>query len=488
MADKGSSSKSKSSKRKRDKTSSKKKSRRKESKKSRRMHDSPSSHSDHDSLISEHNSSSIDDKRRINKNKKRVRDYSDYSSDSDSLSARENGVKRRKVRDSRVSSKSTKKRDRKRSVSPKAVVRKKKRLDKDRSVKSIKKPSKKKPRKYSSSDSESSGDGKNRRSRIFTDKEERGRESTYKMNKKSKVRSPSSSSISGRSDRAFSPVVNNTRRLRSVITVVVQPDDEGENRWEGDPQKEEIFYDKNDYPSPKSVDSNEGVSKELDKNACGEEVTEPTKSRIDDTNNLAKEKESDESVPVVAALGADVLEAILRQKALENLKKFKGRLQTGPKNTDLKINNETDLNKSTELISRPALKEDIFRATEVEKFPDSERIEKEAVIDEQTPIGAAILGCSEEDKCSNSRAVLAEEPVLTNDDNNPGAANPSSSSSSARLVSDEHGLEQNDEAKDGSQFKKKTMSVVRGGEVVQVSYKVYIPKKAPALARRQFKR
>ncbi|EYU44968.1 hypothetical protein MIMGU_mgv1a006159mg [Erythranthe guttata] len=454
MADKGSASKSKSSKRKRDKTSSKKKSRRKESKKSRRIHDSPSSHSDHDSLISEHSSSSIDDKRRINKNKKRARDYSDYSSDSDSLSDRENGVKRRKVRDSRVSSKSTKKRDRKRSVSPKAVVRKKKRLDKDRSVKSIKKSSKKKPKKYSSSDSESSGDGKNRRSRIVTDKEERGRESTYKM---SKVRSPSSSSISGRSDRAFSPVVNNTRRLRSVITVVVhQPDDEGGNRWEGDPQKEEIFYDKNDYPSPKSVDSN---------NACGEEVTDPIKSRIDETNNLEKEKVSDESAPVVAALGADVLEAILRQKALENLKKFKGRLQT---------------------VSGPTLKEDVSRPREVVKFVDSELIEKEAVIDEQTPIGAEVVRCSEEDKCSNSRAVLAEEFVLTNDDNNP--ANPSSSSSSARLMSDEHGLEQNDEAKDGSQFKKKTMSVVRGGEVVQVSYKVYIPKKAPALGRRQFKR
>ncbi|KAL9145856.1 hypothetical protein ABFS82_13G071700 [Erythranthe guttata] len=475
MADKGSASKSKSSKRKRDKTSSKKKSRRKESKKSRRIHDSPSSHSDHDSLISEHSSSSIDDKRRINKNKKRARDYSDYSSDSDSLSDRENGVKRRKVRDSRVSSKSTKKRDRKRSVSPKAVVRKKKRLDKDRSVKSIKKSSKKKPKKYSSSDSESSGDGKNRRSRIVTDKEERGRESTYKM---SKVRSPSSSSISGRSDRAFSPVVNNTRRLRSVITVVVhQPDDEGGNRWEGDPQKEEIFYDKNDYPSPKSVDSN---------NACGEEVTDPIKSRIDETNNLEKEKVSDESAPVVAALGADVLEAILRQKALENLKKFKGRLQTGPKKTELKINNETDLNKPTELVSGPTLKEDVSRPREVVKFVDSELIEKEAVIDEQTPIGAEVVRCSEEDKCSNSRAVLAEEFVLTNDDNNP--ANPSSSSSSARLMSDEHGLEQNDEAKDGSQFKKKTMSVVRGGEVVQVSYKVYIPKKAPALGRRQFKR
>ncbi|XP_057957235.1 uncharacterized protein LOC131150499 isoform X2 [Malania oleifera] len=38
-----------------------------------------------------------------------------------------------------------------------------------------------------------------------------------------------------------------------------------------------------------------------------------------------------------------------------------------------------------------------------------------------------------------------------------------------------------DETKEGSQFEQKTMSVMRGGEMVQVSYKVYIPKKAPAL-------
>ncbi|XP_022717163.1 uncharacterized protein LOC111275857 [Durio zibethinus] len=45
-----------------------------------------------------------------------------------------------------------------------------------------------------------------------------------------------------------------------------------------------------------------------------------------------------------------------------------------------------------------------------------------------------------------------------------------------------------DETKDGSQFQQKTMSVMRGGEMVQVNYQVYIPKRAPALARRQLKR
>jgi len=39
-----------------------------------------------------------------------------------------------------------------------------------------------------------------------------------------------------------------------------------------------------------------------------------------------------------------------------------------------------------------------------------------------------------------------------------------------------------------STFQQKTMSVMRGGEMVQVSYKVYIPQRAAALAKRQLKR
>lgn len=44
------------------------------------------------------------------------------------------------------------------------------------------------------------------------------------------------------------------------------------------------------------------------------------------------------------------------------------------------------------------------------------------------------------------------------------------------------------ESASGSQFEQKTFSRMRDGEVVQVSYKVYIPKKTPALARRQLQR
>ncbi|XVF04266.1 hypothetical protein REPUB_Repub05bG0067800 [Reevesia pubescens] len=73
-----------------------------------------------------------------------------------------------------------------------------------------------------------------------------------------------------------------------------------------------------------------------------------------------------------------------------------------------------------------------------------------------------------------------------NDTNNSACNKPASSyaSTSADTSSDKP----KDENKDGSQFQQKTMSVMRGGEMVQVSYQVYIPKRAPALARRQLKR
>ncbi|CAE6239212.1 unnamed protein product [Arabidopsis arenosa] len=45
-----------------------------------------------------------------------------------------------------------------------------------------------------------------------------------------------------------------------------------------------------------------------------------------------------------------------------------------------------------------------------------------------------------------------------------------------------------DETKDESQYEQKTMTVMRGGEMVQVSYKVYIPKKTSSLGRRKLNR
>nr|POE89178.1 hypothetical protein CFP56_59772 [Quercus suber] len=69
-----------------------------------------------------------------------------------------------------------------------------------------------------------------------------------------------------------------------------------------------------------------------------------------------------------------------------------------------------------------------------------------------------------------------------------GSAAPKSSSSGNSILAENSSNKPQEEVTEGSQFEQKTMTVMRGGEMVQVSYKVYIPKKASALARRQLKR
>ncbi|KAL0443550.1 UNVERIFIED_CONTAM: hypothetical protein Slati_2077700 [Sesamum latifolium] len=567
----GSSSKRKSSKKKREKISSqKKKTRRKESKKRRRVNESVSSYSDDDSLSAEHTSSSTsksNHRRRRNRNKKLRRDYSVSSdsddqsmrSDSDSLSTYDSGYKHRRARRSRVGLKSKSKRARKRSASPNVdadahTVRKRKTLGRDSSVKPRKKSSKKKSKRHlssssssdsqscstcqSSSSSSSAAHKRRRKKEILNDETERlrGRES-YKPRKKRKLRSPSCSSYRRDSDHSFSvshsdgalaPVGNSDVALAPVR-----------------PHKEEIVYDHDDYPSPKSLESNEGGSKmESDSQSYGasnkricvenvldENVTELRISGIDEgdkdkASNLQsdgahmknlKAKAIDESAPV-AALGGGDLESILRQKALENLRKFRGGIHSGLRSTGLRINNESDVNgpstgrvdnvpnKSTKQgdsnpqeinqTSGPLLKRD-FPLSEVKKLPDEENIENPGITKQTIAHPAdkiAILEGPEEEKCTTSHAVLAK--TLPTSETSPGAGtiNASCSSneepaSSDQPISGEHSLEnKKDEAKDGSQFEQKTMSVMRGGEMVQVSYKVYIPKKTPALARRQLRR
>ncbi|CAN6196631.1 unnamed protein product [Urochloa humidicola] len=63
------------------------------------------------------------------------------------------------------------------------------------------------------------------------------------------------------------------------------------------------------------------------------------------------------------------------------------------------------------------------------------------------------------------------------------------SASNGSILSPAEGKSQaRTEDKDGAQFQKKTFSRMHDGETVEVSYKVYIPKKTPALTRRKLQR
>ncbi|KAK9269194.1 hypothetical protein L1049_000963 [Liquidambar formosana] len=487
--------------------------------------------------------------------------------------------------------------------------------------------------------------------------------------KRSRYRSRSSSSCSKRSEgsgyQSEEKLIgeSSSRRLRSVIIFAKEPDEEEERELEKDGNKEEIFYDHDDYPSCKSNDSNDGESKgELAhhshatsekkrwvENVQCEEVymsdirtTEVTEGGNDggdrydgsnpslvvvEANNCSKENRCE----VSAAIGipnSDDLESILRQKALENLKKFRGGLQADqkgksdndlkqsstakPESVQIKSYNEDNARvvsaaQVVDHVRMPATGRNSVRSTQndgkaawdgeysktefgadgsvqikshkedgtgvvsatqvlhqrsvptrVRNFISSSQKdgmisvvklggtetglakqggvcppnrlaiasnpkEKDstaagAIIDKSKP-GTSALRQELSGTCATLKQVPASQaspkakllvtkscvdksaaetaktvPQSSNNngekvDNACSSAAPESPSHPKPTSGDQSSKEsQEGEAKEGSQFENKTMSVMRGGEMVQVSYKVYIPKKAPALARRQLRR
>ncbi|XP_022848448.1 splicing regulatory glutamine/lysine-rich protein 1 [Olea europaea var. sylvestris] len=568
MGGTGSSSKRKSSKKKSSKNysqvSRKKTIRRNESKKRRHRHDS-----DDDSINSASISTSSSEygyKSRKRKYKKIRRDYSISSDDnsmsaaSDSLSSSHDDYRSRKAKSG---SQHRRKRARERSIVPyrnknSHDVKKRKRSKRSHDVKP-KKKSLKKSKKHmkvssSSSDSQSCSTYRSRssertteigRAKVMFDEEiegARGRDA-IKIHRKRKVRSPSCSSCSRENDHSVSQTevvttANSSRRLKSVIAVLEQPHDEEENKWESDANKEEIVYNLDDFPSPRSVESDDmghkeesyyhspGASNKKSRLEAvgGEEVTECSltvmegsdqkndnvdiKSNEVDSNTSEKKRITDVSVSVTD-LGGDDLESILRQKALENLRKFRGGLQTCTANQ--KIDNESDVNKfssaGVDVIQNKSTKQDssnevsLTREMDHSSTPTLKRNLSHHKEIKKITTGHGDVGqepstnkhYEENEDCTAARAVIAK-PISSTDPNQvAGATNGCSSatmeSTFVEPTSGEHTLKDpQSEAKDGSQFEQKRMSVMRGGEMVEVSYKVYIPKRAPALARRHLRR
>ncbi|KAF4346376.1 hypothetical protein G4B88_015102 [Cannabis sativa] len=401
-------------------------------------------------------------------------------------------------------------------------------------------------------------------------------------------------------------VENTSRRLRSVITIAERPDEE----LNKDEHKEEMVFDYDDYPSSRSNDSNDVGSKRLE-NEKGEETavshlrfpklvnTGKVSDRDDEVGSDPSTKEYGTSHPAnekptelfdaITSGNNDDLELVLRQKALENLRKFRGGRQTNGKtdsanqkdknNVDEKApqssttkaesaqirfteqddsrvvggnspreacveqlvsteppsvkqqgipavgnvttyssqikeniiakspgrnefastkhniarstfqmaiadNLKQKLNAGTSTVksklATPALKRQLSKTDSTQKqAPKCEKTQEKLLVDEKTLDETAVI----------------TNPTVTKSSNNNDGEGISNASSSAALepsLKSSPGDTKSDtlqeEAQEGSQFEQKTMSVMRGGEMVQVSYKVYIPKKVPALARRQLKR
>ncbi|KAE8125785.1 hypothetical protein FH972_020559 [Carpinus fangiana] len=391
---------------------------------------------------------------------------------------------------------------------------------------------------------------------------------------------------------------NNVKRLRSVITVLVEEKDDSVSNK--DEHKEEIVYDNDDYPSCRSNDSNDGGHKrELDhqsnvasekkvrvENEEGELVaTELTESGREvegryigsnpsssgaGTNDFVKGKVTG----VTGSVNGDDLESILRQRALENLRRFRGGLQTNANApASKKDKSDGDMKQPTTAIadlvqikipkedgaesvgatqelkeiSVPALRRDSTcylpddyktldrkdgghesgsAKQELACAPDQVALAGEQNEKVSSAVGSVInrpklatpalrhyslkthnpvkqTPASDELYQANllfTESALVKHSAKTAQTMTPSsnynedlkdacgsAASESSSCIKSKLAENSSNKPQ-DETTESSQFEQKTMTVMRGGEMVQVSYKVYIPKKAPALARRQLNR
>lgn len=364
---------------------------------------------------------------------------------------------------------------------------------------------------------------------------------------------------------------NTSRRLKSVAIVVKRESEERE--LEDGEHKEEIISDHNDYPSSKSNDSNDGVivrevSQHLDHDQ-GEntDVSNFRTSSVSGKNGISssdlvgknddEEKGKSEASGSAGSLGVEDLETILRQRALENLKKFRGGSQTNVKTPAIQkgMNDSTvnisskEENKSVQLVSLRKDAANVILASEGSKqhrLPAT-RNDSGWGRDGKDPEGSdggdkgddvASLGNNNasapipkekvnvgiSSKSSNPREIsqeslntranvkqgtLSKETVLmTRNKGKESAAEPAQSiepqsdnkikslhdstqdqpSSPGSIAADVGSGNSQDATKDGSEFEQRTMTVMRGGELVQVSYKVKIPKRTPALARRQLKR
>ncbi|KAK7272559.1 hypothetical protein RJT34_29227 [Clitoria ternatea] len=380
---------------------------------------------------------------------------------------------------------------------------------------------------------------------------------------------------------------NNSRWLRSVVTVTKEAEESGE--LQGNETKEEIVDD-HDYPC-RSNDSNDGGTKrELDHHTlvASEEKLKvedevegmnvdadlnSTKDNLRDGNfcnsnkannaGTSEDMNKETSETSGANLNGDDLETILRQQALENLRKFRGAMQSASKTSDQKykivrqvkqpVTDKHEMVQGKSIVNDVAVGTNFDKKTLAEKtnlpvgrgalnaHPRNNEMDTdisgfvkhqssctpEKVIDAENPRGTVTEPTNHNTRnlelptrtqksfhdsfqTSASRAHPKPKSLVTEGDvernstkttqtairsieNNRRDADELQHSAAPESclqgspVENKSGKLQ-DEANQGSQFEQKTMNVMRGGEMVQVSYKVYIPNKVPALARRQLKR
>ncbi|KAG2310534.1 hypothetical protein Bca52824_022091 [Brassica carinata] len=475
-------------------------------------------------------------KRSKSKKIRRIKDSSSDESESDSsfYSSSSEDDYRREKRRSKVSKK--KKRSRKRYSSSDSdddvdddIRLKKRSKRKDQHVVTKKKKKKKGRKRYSSSSSTSSDD----------DSESDGVRTTREKGRVNDGSEEPDECWQVEDDDVMAEK-KNSKRLKSIVVVTYNYDD-GERKEDmvGDDESDEHMI-VDDQRDGEATLSSPTTGAHDDNRRIGYDDFEE-----DNSSETSKASHQDNS------LNGDDLEAILKKRALENLKRFRGEIQrngTVSKEVSSVYEGET-LQTESEKFEEPQerlLMEQELCVSEGDKDPETTQVDnvKESGTgladlpsqqDQQSgdtakvKAGPGISSCTttkrklirpvlgqtslnlasrkEADGCQDAGAesingksclesslALPTKNVPENIEPRKVSARSPSHAETETETLDENKEESqseqktNDETKGESQYEQKTMTVMRGGEMVQVSYKVYIPKKTSSLGRRQLRR
>lgn len=197
---------------------------------------------------------------------------------------------------------------------------------------------------------------------------------------------------------------------------------------------------------------------------------------------------------------SDDLELMLRQKALENLKKLRGGLSSDNRTSDDRKNelagaesSEKQSETATKIISSPKSHSTVSKERHIQSIIPSHDSKANPIMQ---------LSSLEPNYSASDKKTLVsrlnpnrQSPCRSSQEKNAAEGSGSGNGSLRSEVNLSDGIEKTcevnqtvDECQNGSQFEQKTFSRMHDGETVQVSYKVYIPKKTPALARRKLQR
>ncbi|KFK27008.1 hypothetical protein AALP_AA8G322500 [Arabis alpina] len=508
-------------------------------------------------------------KRSKSKKIRRIKEYSDESESSGSDSSLYSTSSEDDYRSKKRGSKLTKKRSRKRYSSSESddddtrLLKKKNRSKrKDEHVGTKKKKKKVGSRKRRKRDTSSSSDSSSVRDSQSDDgSESDGKRRTRDRGRLGKVRrskdGPEEDSEPDECWQVEDEVMtekNSSRRLKSIV-VVSYSYDKDEDMVDDDHDDVYLRHGGNSDSGDREL----GRSEESDSDN-GRKTVDYDEFEEDDTSEARKASHQDNR------LKDDDLEAILKQRALENLKRFRGEAQKSgiarkevssvAKGESRQIESgRTEELQDHELMDVMEKKKMLRGSTGSRDFENSQNILHEVdnvsesgtvfpdIASQQSrdtvkvKISSGISSCSSKRKLI--RPVLGQESSLnlvsgkeaagcedaeaesingdTIDRNCPesslalatknGGENiestkvsstlnaQSSSHADIEALDEIRGESQSQpeqktsgETKEESQYEQKTMTVMRGGEMVQVSYKVYIPKKTSSLGRRKLKR